>query len=73
MTYQTTVKTGSYWSDERGGIRRRGVRIERGRSFAWFPDEHILAIAETLADYLERPGEEITYTTNSYEQENTTR
>lgn len=73
MTYETTVKTGSYWSDEYGQPRRRGVRIERGRSFAWFPDEDILAIAETLADYLARPDREITYTTNSDAKENTTR
>lgn len=31
MTYETTVKTGSYWSDEYGQPRRRGVRIGPAR------------------------------------------
>lgn len=73
MTYQTTVKTGSFWADEHGQPRRRGVRIEKGRTFVWFPDEDVLGIAETLADYLARPGEELRYTTNTDAKENTTR
>lgn len=52
MTLETKVLTGFYWADEPGGTKRRGVRIQRGRSFAWIPDEDVLALAENLANYL---------------------
>lgn len=65
MTYETKVKTGYYWADKLGGERRRGVRIERGRSHAWFPDEDVLAVANALADYLEQQNHGVTYTTTS--------
>ncbi|MEU2416448.1 hypothetical protein ABZ546_01505 [Brachybacterium paraconglomeratum] len=65
MTFHTSVRTGSYWSDEIGQPRRRGVRIGRGRSYTWFPDEDVLTVATQLADYLEQNNKQIAYTTSS--------
>lgn len=67
MNLETSVRTGYYWADEPGGTKRRGARIERGRHFVWLPDEEILALATTLADYLEK-GRRTAGTTNTTNQ-----
>lgn len=53
VTEELKITAPSWWSRAGiGGPRRKGIRIEEGRGFAFIADDEILALANTLAEYL---------------------
>lgn len=53
VSEETIVYAPYWWSDQPGVSKRRGVRIQRPRGWAFIPDEDIYGVATVLADYLD--------------------
>lgn len=42
------------WASEFGGPKKHGVRIDRERGWIFVPNDELLALANALADHIER-------------------
>ena len=42
------------WADEYGEPRKHGIRIDRARGWIFVPNDELLALANALADHIER-------------------